>query len=74
MTSFFAGEWQSVPFCEACDKPLTWRQVMNNRGVCPFCGARSGDTIVKVKQKSMRGVYRRVCWFFSRRVRIEVIE
>lgn len=33
-------------FCKSCNEQLSWNTKMHSHGVCPYCGASSGDTVV----------------------------
>jgi predicted RNA-binding Zn-ribbon protein involved in translation (DUF1610 family) len=39
-------KYHAVHFCKACGERLSYTEVMYSHGVCPYCGACSGSTVV----------------------------
>jgi predicted RNA-binding Zn-ribbon protein involved in translation (DUF1610 family) len=47
-----SAKWIKVWICTNCKEELTWNEVMDSHGVCPFCGAMSEGTVVKTEEFS----------------------
>lgn len=55
------NKWKVALFCSNCHTELSMNDKMCNWGCCPYCGVRSGATIVKTYSKSYR--YKKQPWY-----------
>lgn len=47
-------KFMAAYLCVKCSKSLTWNEVMDSDGVCPYCGNLSNSTIVEHKKVSIK--------------------
>jgi len=43
-------KYEAIYQCVRCEHILTFHEVMNRHGVCPYCGNLSDSTIIKTKK------------------------
>jgi len=50
--------WQTAYFCVDCAEEMTWDQMMNSHGCCPYCGYKgpNADTVVDTYERSYKMV------------------
>jgi len=51
-------KYEAMHCCSTCSSPMSYNTKMYSHGVCPFCGASSGCTVVDTITKSV--LYQRV--------------
>ena len=45
-------KYVAVYHCKACDCELTFKEVMESRGVCPYCGVVSDLPVIAYNKRS----------------------
>lgn len=51
------GPWEVAYRCSHCDLLLSFREVMDNDGVCPYCAFIGDGTVVDCAKIARRKVY-----------------
>ena len=64
MSKEIIGGWYRGFKCVSCKEKLSWYQVMDSFGTCPFCGHSSESTVVSTTCYVYRKITIKNGWFF----------